>query len=153
MPIENNIRNGMLLAYGILLDVGLLSSEDYNDYLDVMFMEAPDDDLLLELEWCSSHTQKTIGMIYSFCRETPMDHSVFGKTLTSTLKKIYHKNEISIHDFGSKLHAVWQLLPREIDMDDPFHMMSYADEPLSWDDEEQTRDLYETFFNYYSNFQ
>jgi len=151
MPIENNVRNGILLAYGILLDVGLLSSENYNGYLDAMFTETPDDDLLLELEWCSSHTQKTIRMIYSFCRETSIEHSVLGKTLTSTAKKIYLKNEMSINAFGSLMYKAWQLLPREIQYDDPFHILSYADDPLSWGDVEQTRELYETFFNYYSN--
>lgn len=32
---------------------------------------------------------------------------------------------------------------------EPFHTLSYADDPLSWNDEKQTRKLYEELFEFY----
>lgn len=32
---------------------------------------------------------------------------------------------------------------------EPFHTLSYDDNPLSWGDEEQTRKIYEDFFDFH----
>jgi len=151
MSVEMKTIYSAIFAYAILMDVELMSNTEYDECLDVLFMNTPDDDLLLELELCSSDIQKAIKLIYAHCMAHPPDYSVVGRILTSKAKQVYYQSGMTLNAFCEKMHSLWKALPQEIDMDDPFHILSYADEPLTWDDVEQTRDLYETFFNYYSN--
>ena len=41
------------------------------------------------------------------------------------------------------------LLALEFVSSDPFFTMCYADDPLSWGDKDQTRELYEQMFRFY----
>lgn len=47
------------------------------------------------------------------------------------------------------MYRLWEELPQEVQMKEPFWALNYADDPLSWGDEEQTRELYEKMMNYY----
>lgn len=82
-----------LLVYAIMLSEELISENEYNKRLDELFLNDPENDDLLYLEWES--------------------------------------------------------LPGSIQNIEPFWALSYADDPLSWGDEEQTRKIYEHMLNNY----
>jgi hypothetical protein len=138
-----------LLSYAILLKCGVITLDNYNEYLNEIFLQHPGNDLLLELQWCSVDAKKTINTILEHSREAEIDYNMFGKLLFDELKVIYIKMEI--HSFAEKAHSVWNLLPKSIGQTEPFWTLSYADDPLSWGDEKQTREIYEKMFGYYEN--
>ena len=149
MTKKKNIALEELLVYALLLDVGY--STDYDEYLNTLFLEMPDNELLLELQWCSSDTHETIIMIREFCYGCDVNYDVFGRFLFSKLEKIYRQDSIDIKTFGKKSYEIWTQLPEAIDLEEPFGILNYAADPLSWGDEEQTRKLYEKVFRFYDN--
>ena len=79
------------------------------------------------------------------------DLGLFGKILMSRLEAIY------TNCYGYKV--VWQTecmlfrkdLPENIRHIEPFRTLCCADDPLSWGEEEETRNNYECMLNYYKN--
>jgi len=140
-----------LLVYAILLEVGLASNAEYVAYLDALFMKASDNDLLLALEWGSTDANQSISTIRNHCAQCSIDYDAFGRFLFSKLADIYSQNKIDIQTFGEKAYAMWKQFPRSIHQTEPFWTLCYADDPLSWGDEKQTRELYEKAFRYYDN--
>ena len=116
-----------------------------------MFHANSDNDMLLELESCSSDCDATFDVLQRFWKYEYNDFSVdtFGKCLLEDLKAIYISNIFSIQDYAKMCYSIWQQLPSELNTVDPFHTLSYADEPLSWGDKAQTRKLYEELFDFY----
>ncbi|NLB62301.1 MAG: hypothetical protein GX802_07820 [Clostridiales bacterium] len=135
-----------LLSYAILLKCELITLDKYNGYLNDIFLQYTDNDLLLELQWCSTNTEKTIDTILDCSRETEIDYDVFGRSLIDELEAVY--KEMDINSFATKAYSVWNLLSKSIE---PFWTLCYADDPLSWGDEKQTRELYEKMFKYYES--
>ena len=140
-----------LLAYAFLLDAGIVPRSDYGEYLDSVFIETPDNEMLLELEWCVSDIQKSISIIRQQCYENSIDYDIFGRFLFSKLEEAYFLNGMDIEIFGEKSYAIWQHLPEEIHHSEPFWTLCYADDPLSWGDEKQTREIYEKAFRFYDS--
>ena len=140
-----------LLVYALLLDVGIISKLEYGKFLDALFLEKPEDDLLLELEWNFSDIQKSISAIYYHFYDCSIDYDAFGRFLFSKLEEIYYENRMDIQTFGAKSYAIWKHLPDTIHQQEPFWTLCYADDPLSWSDEKQTRKLYENAFHYYKS--
>ena len=142
-----------LSVYVILLEVDLLSDSEYNHYLDALFLKNEHNDLLLELECYSSDKLKSVQIIKNslFYSDNPFDYNEFGQFLFEKINIIYNQKNINIKKFGSKMYAVWQLLPSCISNIEPFWTLSYADDCLSYGDEKQTRELYQKAFKYYSN--
>lgn len=139
----------ILLSYAILLYVRLMSDEEYKKNLDAQFLDHPDNDLLLELELKTLDIQATIKTIFDYCLENNVDFDTFGCFLISKLEEIYYKDDMDIQLFGSKMYSIWRVLPSEIQSKEPFWTLCYADDPLSWGDESQTRELYQKMFKYY----
>ena len=75
------------------------------------------------------------------------DTMEFGKQLMSKIKPLYAGNNIA--DFGKAMYRLWTLLPEKIKLEEPFHILSYADDCLGYGDEKQCRELYENALNYY----
>lgn len=138
-----------LLSYAILLKCEFITLDKYNEYLCDIFLQHTDNDLLLELQWCSTDSKKTIDTILEYSRETEIDYNVFGRFLIDELKAVY--KEMDINSFATKAYSVWNLLPKSIENIEPFWTLCYADDPLSWGDEKQTRELYENMFKYYES--
>lgn len=66
----------------------------------------------------------------------------------SVLKPIY--NQCEIEEFGKKMYELWKRLPSSIEYgENPFFVLNYADDCLSYGDEKQCRELYESMLNYY----
>lgn len=81
----------ILFSCATLMNVGLMSKIEYNDPLDKMFLETPDNELLIELEFASSDMNKTISIIKSSCDILNMDHIIFGELLMDGREKMYSK--------------------------------------------------------------
>lgn len=140
-----------LYAELLLWGAGFDSGERYNVLLDIKFMGEPDNDILLELECLSSNLLDGLGRFMRYweyeCSQFSSD--LFGARLFSGLKEIYDANTFKISDFGTQCYKLWQMLPRSVNQLDPFFALCYADDPLSWGDEKQTRDIYESAFSFY----
>lgn len=139
----------ILLSYAILLYMGLVSVAEYKDNLDAHFLKHPDNALLLELEWRTLDIQGTIKIIFDYCLEYNVDYDTFGCFLISKLEEIYYQDDMDIRFFSSKMYSIWRALPSEIQNEEPFWTLCYADDPLSWGDERQTRGRYQKIFQYY----
>ncbi len=79
-----------------------------------------------------------------------LDFERFGKILMSKLKVVY-VNCSDIKCFASQMYSLWENLPGNIQNIEPFWTLCYADEPLSWGDEKQTRNIYEHMLSYYKD--
>lgn len=140
-----------LAALCALWAFGLGSKEDYCKELDRLFLEDPDDDFLLELENFGGDCAAAWACISPLV-QTGINVDKFGKELFHCLEKFYLKNcnsRGSLEKFGKMCFELWKSLPASTDRKDPFHTLSYADEPLSWGDEEQSRELFQGMFDYY----
>ena len=131
---------------------GFHANERYEALLHQTFLNLIDD-ILLDLEECSSHALDTRGR---FMRYWDYECSVFnpdrfGKALMDGLKAAYKANTFCIEEFGRRCRRLCWDIPFDLQGTEPFLTLSYADECLSWDDEEQTRSLYESAFAFYDS--
>ncbi|MGN0426959.1 MAG: hypothetical protein ACI4F0_04070 [Agathobacter sp.] len=135
-----------LFVYAILCSIGYDLSNEYGNTLDKLFLSNPENEDYLELE--GLQYKDAVLHTLSIMNRCSIDHDTFGKYLMETLKPIYKQSEIS--DFAKKMHTLWNRLPRAIEYgEDPFFVFNYADDCLSYGDEKQCRDLYESAMNYY----
>jgi len=137
-----------LLAYAYLLEMDLISEEIYEDKLNELFLEDPTDEDLLELEFLNRKRKETVRYIRTHINYNDMDIDKFGKVLFELLKPIYES--IDIHRFGNAMYSLWESLPGNLQDIQPFEVLCYADDPLSWRDEIQCREIYEAMLDYYS---
>jgi len=140
-----------LFAYSYLWAWGFCSMQEYNVHLDMKFSESPNDDVLLGLEECSDNYKDTFARLnrYFEYETNSFDYYIFGKTLFEGLKIAYKSEDYNIFEFASKCYKLWKLLPKDLSNEEPFFILCYADDPLSWGDEKQTRTLYEQAFEFY----
>lgn len=138
-----------LLVYAVLLDERLVTEEAYAKRLDELFLSNPENDDLLYLEW-ETDIKKAIIYVRTHIDYNHLDLEQFGKILMSKLKAVYVKCP-DIKRFASRMYSLWEGLPGNLQDIEPFWTLSYADDPLSWGDEEQTRSIYEHMLNYYKD--
>ncbi len=136
-----------LLVYAILLDEGLVTENEYSKRLDELFLNDCENDDLLYLEW-ETDIKKAIIYIRTHINYSHLDFERFGRLLMRKCKMAY-LNCSDIKCFASQMYRVWESLPGNIRDIEPFWTLCYADEPLSWGDEKQTRDIYEYVLDYY----
>lgn len=123
-----------LFAYLYLWTWGFFSAEEYNVQLDKMFSESLDNEVLLELEEYSSNYKDTFARLQRyFAYETSVFKiNKFGKTLFKGLETVYNSNIYSITEFGRRCYGLWKMLPEYLSHEEPFFILCYADDPLSW---------------------
>lgn len=138
-----------LLVYALLLFEDIMSEDEYKKRLDKLFLHSPENEDLLYLEW-EMDIKKSITYITSYIDYKVVDYELFGRILMKELNA-YYKGHTDIKSFACKMYNLWGNLPRHIQEKEPFWALCYADDPLSWGDEEQTRDLYENMMNYYKD--
>ena len=124
-----------LLVLAILLYEKIVTEDEYNKRLDELFLENLENEDLLYLEW-ETDIKKAIIYIRTHIDYNAIDGEQFGKILMDRLK-VYYKNCADIESFASRMFSLWESLPGNIQDREPFFALSYADEPLSWGDEEQ----------------
>lgn len=139
-----------LLINIMLLKVKLISIKDYTERLDLIFLENENSELLLDLECSIDHklNDKEIISHYTSKDNILVDYNKFGELLFKQLNSYYEKKDLDIKDFGRKMYELWDEFSEEIKLKEPFHTLSYADDCLSYGDEEQTRELYEKAFKF-----
>lgn len=136
------------MVYAILLYEELVIENEYNKRLDELFLKNPENDDLLYLEW-EKDIKKAIIYVRTHIDYNKLYFERFGRILMGKLKEIY-VNCSDIKCFASRMYSLWESLPGNIQNIGPFWTLSYADDPLSWGDEEQTRNIYEHMLSYYS---
>ncbi len=134
-----------LFVYSLLYDVGYEKVNEYEETLNRLFLNNPEDRNLLDLEEMTFkdamfHLRHLINVL-SF------DTMEFGKQLMSKIKPLYDGNNIA--DFGKAMYRLWTLLPEKIKLEEPFYILSYADDCLGYGNEKQCQELYENALNYY----
>ncbi len=137
-----------LLVYAILLYEKLTTEDEYNKRLDELFLDNPENDDLLSLEW-ETDIANAVIYIRTHVDYSSVDYEQFGRILMSKLK-VFYESCPNIKKFADRMYGLWESLPGNIQQIEPFFSLSYADDPLSWGDEEQTRGIYESMLNYYA---
>ena len=138
-----------LFVYAILLYEELVTEDEYNKRLDELFLNTPENDDFLYLEW-ETDIQKAITYVRTHIDSKNLDLERFGRILMSKLETIY-TNCSDIEYFAKRTYRLWENLPGNMQNIEPFWTLCYADDPLSWGDEEQTRTIYERMLSYYKN--
>lgn len=136
-----------LLAYAYLLGTDLISEAIYEEKLNELFLQNPTDEDLLELELLNRNRKETIAYIRTHLKYNSMDFDRFGRVLFRLLKPIYAS--MDIQRFGNAMYSLWENLPGNLQDMQPFLTLCYADDPLSWGDEKQSREIYEEMLEYY----
>lgn len=139
-----------ILLYSVLVGTHFVSMAQYNEWLDEAFL-AREEDLLLELETYSHDMNKTISTLKNYCKakRSEWNEDVFGSMLMHFIQKSYTQEDTELSKIAIEVYNVWKRLPGTIVQKEPFIAMSCIDEPLTYGDEEQTRELFEYLFNYY----
>ena len=138
-----------LLTYMLLLSEELVPESEYHKRLDELFLNYPENDDLLYLEW-ETDIKEAVVYVRTHIDYNNFDFNRFGKILMSKLEVIY-TNCTDIKLFANRMYSLWESLPENIQNIEPFQVLCYADDPLSWGEEEETRKIYECILNYYKN--
>ena len=56
---------------------------------------------------------------------------------------------MNIKDFSELSYKIWNVLPEYISQKDPFIVLCYAGDSLSWGDELSAKENFERIFSYY----
>ncbi|MBO0467480.1 hypothetical protein JZO73_08010 [Enterococcus plantarum] len=138
-----------ILSFALLAELELLTKSTYLEKLDSYFITNSNSEILLELEFMHENTNDAINKIFNSYLDN-LDLQLFGKLLFQNIESIYLSNEFTINEFAQKMYLLWNLyIPHPINEKEPFWTLSYADDCLSYGDENQTRLLYEKAFKYY----
>lgn len=138
-----------LLAYDYLLCEGFVIEEEYEEKLHELFLkDTTYNDDLLTLEGLCGKVKESVIYIETHFNYSYFDRVKFGKTLMDLLKPFY--KSMDIKQFGQRMYSLWERLASNLRDEEPFSVMCcYADDPFSWGDEKQARELYEKMLNYY----
>lgn len=137
-----------LAALCLLWAFDLGSKEDYCALLDGMFLDSPDDDLLFDLENLTNDVLATLARLKDLVflyRE--FDDYAFGGELFSGLEKFCDSGAVTMQEFAERCYALWNSLPVQLDMKDPFDTLCYASD--LGDDSARQREFLQYAFNYY----
>lgn len=140
-----------LLVYVLLAAEELLPWEAYESRLHALFLEHPEDDLLMDLE-CETSVAGTRSYIRRYfdygC--SVFDRGAFGMCLMDKLARVYG-DAGDIEMFSTKMYSLWKELPGDLQFEQPFWTLSYADDCLSYGEEGQARTMYEEAFQFYKS--
>ncbi len=138
-----------LLAYAYLMSIGLDVEEQYENKLNELFIEHPENKNLYDLEFLSGSKKETVIYIYTHINYAEMNYNKFGKTLMFLLEPFYKTMNIKL--FSSLMYVLWEELAGNLQDMEPFSTLRFADEPLfSYNNEKFTRELYEKMISYYN---
>lgn len=141
-----------IYVYLCLLRGGFIDESIYNEVLDKLFLQNPESELLLELEFLSGEVEKSWIYLHQYCvgdNHISYNYLQFGKILFSYLESVYRSNRMEIREFSRKAYNVWNMLPTHIYETDMFWVLNHADDYLAIGDEKSAIELYEKAFSYY----
>ena len=137
-----------LAALCCLWAFGLSEKEDYCTELDRLFMLSSEDNLLFELEDLGGDCGAALARIFPLVEQS-LNIDKFGKELFAALENIYNENKFTLVGFGRRCYMMWNWFPSNLCYKEPFFTLCYANDPLNWGDERQTRKIYQKAFDYY----
>ncbi len=137
-----------LYVYALLYVIGYECWDDYSNELHELFLNNPDNEVLLMLEE-QGDSKDAMLHLFSEMGKCELDEKAFGSLLMDKISELYQTMEIT--EFGRKMYKLWGYLPAIIMKNEPFYTLSYADDCLSWGDEKQCRELYEKAMGYYKD--
>ena len=137
-----------LFVYTILICNGFDLEDEFQSHLDEMFINNPNNNVLFELE-CMDNIKNQVIYIRANFEYNNINIESFGKTLIEKLRILYCSTDLPY--LASKMYQVWESLPGNIQDIEPFHTLTYGDEPLCYNDEQQSRLLIEKMLSYYEN--
>ena len=70
-----------LFAYALMLNTGFDIEQSYEEYLHQQFLQSPEDDMLLELEYISNDIDKTVRFLKEKTDFTVIDYELLTKEL------------------------------------------------------------------------
>ena len=135
-----------LLAYALLCCAGYDCGGLYDDQLDKLFLEHPDSEEYLYLESLPSRKDAALHTV-SALSGVSFDAELFGRALMKLLGQAYAESDLA--PFSRRMYSLWTMLPPAIQYEEPFHTLNYADDCLSYGDENRCRKLYEEAFHFY----
>lgn len=94
--------------------------------------------------------EKAIAYIRAHVHYKSFNYELFGSIMMEKIK-VYYEKSADIMDFARKMYGLWKSLLGNFQEKLPFCVLCYADEPLLWGDEEQTRSIYRDMMNYYKH--
>lgn len=121
------------------------AEEAFDRALDAGFLACPEDEALLDLEWMGGGKAAALALL-ARAETLALDEEAFGRTLTASLRPYYETWDIAA--FSQAAYMLWNHLPRDFGSREPFFTLCYGGDPLSWNDEAQSRALYEAMFRY-----
>lgn len=95
------------MVYAILLNEELVTVNEYNKRLDELFLNDPENEDLLYLEW-ETDIKKVIIYVRTHIDYKNLDLEQFGKILISKLKVAY-MNCSDIKCFASRMYSLWEI--------------------------------------------
>ncbi len=101
-----------LFVYAILLNEDLVTENEYSKRLDELFLNDPENDNLLYLEW-ETDIKKAIIYIRTHIDYNHLDLEQFGRIFINKLKVVYI-NCWDIKYFASRMYSLWKSLPGSI---------------------------------------
>lgn len=137
-----------LLVYAILICEGFALEDEFQSCLDEMFINNPNNNVLLELE-CMNNIKNQVVYIRVNFDYNNINIESFGKTLMKKLRILYYSTDLTY--FASKMYQVWKSLPDNIQDIKPFQTLVYGDDLLSFNGKKQTKAIIEKMLNYYEN--
>lgn len=136
-----------LFAYAYLMIASPDFDALYEEKLHKLFLDCPDNDDLLHLESLCGDVKETLIYISMHVNYHLINIEKFGGHLMNLLKPIYET--VDITKFASSLYNIWQLLWGGITNQEPFFIMNYAEDHLSYGDEKEARELCENMLSFY----
>ena len=95
-----------MLVYALLLYEGIVTEDEYSKRLDELFLNNPEDDDLLHLEW-ETDIKKAIIYVRTHTDYKNLDLERFGRVLMSKLEVVY-ANCTDIQDFAGRMYCLWE---------------------------------------------
>lgn len=135
-----------LYVYAFMCVAGFELYNCFKDELDNEFMKCPDNEELLFLESLQDKKDLLLKTINLF-NINKIKIKEFGLILIQLMKKEYQSTELSV--FSKMAYNLWNTFPNEISDIEPFCILNYADDPISYGDEETCKEYYRRFFNFY----
>ena len=159
--ITAGITDEELFVYAVFSNNGFDVEDEYNKLLDTLFLENPENEDYLELETFSGNMRKSVPYIFTHSDTKSFDIEKFGKVFVDLFHRYYESvinefcncrnksEQFALEEFAELSYDIWNFLPEHIQMKEPFDILLYADEPLSYGNIEQSKELYQRIFDYY----
>lgn len=131
-----------LFAWGVLIAAGLMPMEDYVGRLHELFLEGPDDPLLMELEECTAGVKDTVAKLLALEGTA----EAVAEEIIPYLERVYRSGSCSTEEFHLLAARMCRFLPEQLSEAEPFRTLCYIGYYEEYAGEARVREMYERFF-------